>query len=102
MQDDPSGGGPCSVFECLRLPRGSDLCIGADVQLVVRVAVAQRDSAQLHMPAAGWQRRRAWRVGERRLAVEHLEDARAGGGCALGEVQGDTERAQRADEHVEQ
>ncbi len=76
--------------------------VGSDVQLVVRVAVAQADPPELDVSAARRQRRRARRVGQLGLAVEDLEDARARSRGALGQVQGHAERAQRADEHVQQ
>ncbi len=71
-------------------------------QLVVGILVAQRDAAQLHVATAGGQRGRAGWLGEARLAVEHLEDARARGGGALGQVERHAERAHRADQHVQQ
>ncbi len=72
----------------------------ARAELVARVLVAKRHVAQLHVPVAGRQLRRVRRVGEVRLAVEQLEDAGAGRGGALGEVEGHAERAHRRDQHV--
>ena len=75
---------------------------GVDGAEVVGFVVAQRHAAKLHVAVAGGQLRRApGGCDDARLAVEHLEDARARGGRALGQAERDAERAHRADEHVQ-
>jgi hypothetical protein len=87
--------------ECLLASVGRVRRRGTDPsQLVVGILVAQRHPPQLHVPVAGGQRGRAGALDEAGLAVEHLEDACARGGGALGEVERHAERAHRADQHV--
>ena len=63
------------------------------------LVVGERHVAQLDAAGAGRQRLRLGRRGDPRLAVEQLEQARAGGGGALGEAERPAERADRREQH---
>ena len=67
------------------------------LQRVRAVAVAERDVAQLDVPAARRQRRRA--AHDARLAIEDLEQPGAGGRRALRHAERDAEHPHRPDQH---
>ena len=70
-------------------------------QLVVGGLVTERDPPQLDVPAAGGQVAGAGQVDHPRFTVQQLEDPRARGRRALGEVERHPQRAHRRDEHVQ-
>ncbi len=83
---------------CVRAGLGGRRVGGAEL---VGFVVAQGDVTQLHVPVAGRQRWSAGRRGQARRPVEHLEQARARRGRALGEIEHHAERAHRRDQHVQ-
>ena len=78
---------------------GLDLEIDVMQRRLARAGEGQADVAERHPSGAVRQRRRVLRAGDRRRAVEDLEDPRARRGRALRRAEHVPERAHRRDQH---